>query len=114
MRNSLDNISARWAAFVSGLALRSTDLRTALAAEYAATLLPVIEESLAALPARYSDRLAAIHAAMTAVRNDEQRGWIASSVEALTDEELHDLTDELVSLAFVVHFLRTSPPLNDE
>ncbi len=51
---------------------------------------------------------------MTAVRDDEQRGWYASSVDALDDVELHDLVDDLVSLAFMVHYLRTPPPPGDE
>lgn len=107
MFTTYDNTSARWASFVSGLALRDCDLRTALALEYESTLYPVIDETLGSLPDYDAERLRSVIEKMSA-----DGGVAAASARALTDDEVRSVADTLVELAFVVSHHRP-PPADD-
>lgn len=91
----------RWRNFVEALAMQRTDLRELVATEYVTQLLPVLPPTIAGLPEEQAGRLTDIGEALRQVE-DNQRGSVSASIEAMDDDEFHSMVKDLVDIAFRV------------
>jgi hypothetical protein len=92
--------AARWAAFADGLGLSERPLRERLAGEYTMTLMPVIEATLNNLPEPVKVRLEEVKARLTA--HDGPNGRVQASINAMDDEEVRWVANELLEIGHVV------------